>query len=98
MKPDLFHLNGVLRETIAYDPGLSEKTKELFLLLVEREGADVVDANTFLASETINQFCALLRRNYVWIEGFPPPPPMDRTRRAIRLRALKALLTGNEQT
>ncbi len=97
MKTDLFHLNGVLRETIAHDPGLSEQTKELFLVLVERECVDVLDSPAFQAAETINQFCMLLRKNYVWIEGFPPPPRMDRTKRAIRLRALKALLTGNEQ-
>jgi hypothetical protein len=97
MRSDLFHLNGVLRDTIAYDPGLSEKTKELFLVLVERECVDVLDSPAFQASETINQFCTLLRKNYVWIEGFPPPPRMNRTTRAIRFRGLKALITGREQ-
>jgi len=97
MRADLFHLNGVLRETIAYDPGLSEQTKELFLLLVERECVDVVDGDAFRISETINQFCTLLRKNYVWIEGFPPPPRINRTKGAIRLRGLKALFTGKEE-
>lgn len=90
MNPKLFHVNKPLLETIAHDPGLSDDTKELFVLL-----ANVEDSTS---GKTIDQFCELLRRNYVWIEGFPPPPPMDRTRRAIRLRGLRALITGNEQT
>jgi hypothetical protein len=84
----LFHTNGPLLETIAHDPGLKDETKELFVLL-----SNVPNCTS---GQTINQFCELMRRNYVWIEGFPPPPLKDRTKRAIRIRGLKALITGKE--
>lgn len=85
---NLFHTNDPLRETIAHDRGLDDETKELFLLLV------TIPEGT--SAKMINQFCQLLKRNYVWIDGFPPPVAMDRTARAIRLRGLKALITGKE--
>lgn len=85
---NIFHSNEPLRETIAFDRGLSDETKELFVLLSTcPEGQ---------SAKMVNQFCQLLVRNYVWIDGFPQPVMPDRSKRAIRLRGLKALITGNE--
>ncbi len=63
----LFHTNDAALDDVAKDPELDAQTKELFLLLVNR--------NEFShAVKAIEQFCALMRRGYVRVHGFPPAP------------------------
>ena len=83
---NIFNVNLPLGDLISRDPGLDEETKELFVILHSAPESNV--------AKIVNQFCQLFKRNYVWIEGYPPPPVFDRSKWANRKRALKVLVTG----
>lgn len=84
---NVFRINDALLETMSRDPALDDDLLEFFRLLVKRPDCP--------AAQDVDKFCRLFLLNYVWIDGFPPPVPHDRSKWANRKRAFKTLLTGD---
>lgn len=87
-----FEINAALRETIRFETNLSDEAKRLFVQLCDDPGK--------ITLSQANAFVELIKRNYVWIQGFPANVPVagrDRSRSAIRRRGLKQFIFGVEQ-